>query len=215
MVASPDDPDAKIANGYLLIYDKKPTSDIEAVYAQAALCAMNRWKALPLVSLRAKLPLLNTFQSVVELKESARIARDALGPQRNSTVQEVKQRLQMWRARLPNTWEDVRSWWDLIAWRQFVYSLVNTAYQPFESSNMSVVAHTGHHETAWSINKLAHVARKHGLVQSCLKLLSLIYSLPNIQVTDAFAKLREQAKCYFQVHLLRRACRISTFLLIS
>ena len=52
----------------------------------------------------------------------------------------------------------------------------------------------GYHETAWTINRFAHIARKHGLVDVCLASLTKIYTLPNIEIQDAFFKLREQAK---------------------
>jgi transformation/transcription domain-associated protein len=57
----------------------------------------------------------------------------------------------------------------------------------------------GHHETAWSINKFSQIARKHGLVELCLGTLNKIYNLPNIEAPDAFAKLKERVKCYFQL----------------
>lgn len=46
----------------------------------------------------------------------------------------------------------------------------------------ATVAFIGHHETAWTINKFSHVARKHQLVEVCLNSLSKIYNLPNIEI---------------------------------
>lgn len=40
----------------------------------------------------------------------------------------------------------------------------------------------GYHETAWTINQFARVARKHNLLDVCLNSLSKIYSLPNIEI---------------------------------
>ena len=61
-------------------------------------------------------------------------------------------------------------------------------------------AFLGYHETAWTINRFAHIARKHGLVDVCLASLTKIYTLPNIEIQDAFFKLREQAKWYTTGH---------------
>jgi len=36
-------------------------------------------------------------------------------------------------------------------------------------------------------------------VDVCLNSLSKIYTLPNIEIQDAFVKLREQVQCYFQL----------------
>jgi transformation/transcription domain-associated protein len=44
--------------------------------------------------------------------------------------------------------------------------------------------------------RFAHVARKHHLEEVCVNALAKIYTLPNIEIQDAFLKLREQAKCY-------------------
>jgi len=55
-------------------------------------------------------------------------------------------------------------------------------------------AFLGYHETAWTINRFAHIARKNGLIDVCLASLTKIYTLPNIEIQDAFFKLREQAK---------------------
>ena len=59
-------------------------------------------------------------------------------------------------------------------------------------------AYRGYHESAWIINRFAHVARKHHLPEVCIGQLNRIYTLPNIEIQEAFLKLREQAKCHFQ-----------------
>lgn len=58
------------------------------------------------------------------------------------------------------------------------------------------LAFRGYHETAWLINRFAKVCRKNGLLDVCLQTLNRIYTLPNIEIQDAFLKLREQTKCY-------------------
>ncbi|KAJ1736005.1 transcription-associated protein 1 [Coemansia biformis] len=65
------------------------------------------------------------------------------------------------------------------------------------SSVPTSYAYRGYHEMAWIINRFAHVARLHGLVDVCISSLTRIYTLPNIEIQEAFLKLREQAKCYY------------------
>ncbi|KAJ2717297.1 transcription-associated protein 1 [Coemansia spiralis] len=65
------------------------------------------------------------------------------------------------------------------------------------SSVPTSYAYRGYHEMAWIINRFAHVARRHGLVDVCISSLTRIYTLPNIEIQEAFLKLREQAKCYY------------------
>ncbi|KAI8320067.1 hypothetical protein GQ54DRAFT_9695 [Martensiomyces pterosporus] len=66
------------------------------------------------------------------------------------------------------------------------------------SSVLTSYAYRGYHEMAWIINRFAHVARLHGLVDVCISSLTRIYTLPNIEIQEAFLKLREQAKCYYR-----------------
>ncbi|KAJ2683129.1 transcription-associated protein 1, partial [Coemansia sp. RSA 1285] len=66
-----------------------------------------------------------------------------------------------------------------------------------KNSVLTSYAYRGYHEMAWIINRFAHVARLHNLVDVCISSLTRIYTLPNIEIQEAFLKLREQAKCYY------------------
>ncbi|KAJ2466114.1 hypothetical protein EV174_006570, partial [Coemansia sp. RSA 2320] len=66
-----------------------------------------------------------------------------------------------------------------------------------KNSVVASYAYRGYHEMAWIINRFARVARQHGLVDVCLNSLARIYTLPNIEIQEAFLKLREQARCYY------------------
>ncbi len=85
----------------------------------------------------------------------------------------------------------------MLTWRQTVFGNIT---QAFAHLGDNPIAHLGHHETAWTINKFAHVARKHSLIEVCLNSLNKIYLLPNIEISDAFVKLKEQVKCHLQLH---------------
>jgi transformation/transcription domain-associated protein len=89
-----------------------------------------------------------------------------------------------------------------MTWRQHVFHLINNAFKPlaevsllfscsldsfYHMENFVLInnytnllqvnpslAYIGHHETAWTINKFSHVARKHQLVEVCLNSLSKI-----------------------------------------
>lgn len=103
--------------------------------------------------------------------------------------------LTTWRERLPNTWDDIIVWNDLLSWRQHIFNAINESFASYlDRMTGSSVAFLGCHETAWTINRFAHVARAHGLLDVCLNSLAKIYTLPNIEIQDAFLKLREQAK---------------------
>ena len=112
-----------------------------------------------------------------------------------------------WRDRLPNFWDDINAWQDLVTWRTHIFHLVNNTFQPIVSSvNQGATANNpsqfsyafrGYHEMAWIINRFAHVARQQHLSDVCISQLSKIYTLPNIEIQEAFIKLREQAKCHY------------------
>ena len=167
--------------------------------------ALSKWHSLPENARAAQLPLLHTFQQFVELQEASSIyASNSNMPNRLQAIQELKGTLGTWRDRLPNFWEDINLWSQLVAWRQHVFSVINKNYQNFTDQNsqgsVNTLAYRGYHEIAWIINRFAHVARKHHLFEVCNNSLSKIYTLPNIEIQDAFLKLREQAKCHLDVN---------------
>ena len=172
--------------------------------------SLRKWAALPPIVSMAHIPLLQHFQQFVELHEAGAIfhALQQTNPTNlEKKSQELKGVLTAWRERLPNLWDDISIWSDLVAWRQHVFSAINTAYLPLipqqanaaaTSTNNNTFGYRGYHETAWIINRFAHVARKHQLPDVCHTSLAKIYTLPNIEISEAFLKLREQARCHYQ-----------------
>ena len=67
--------------------------------------------------------LLQVFQQVVELQESSQILVEVNNTARGQhavpggAVAELKHILQTWRERLPNKWDDISVWNELITWR--------------------------------------------------------------------------------------------------
>ena len=171
--------------------------------------SLRKWYYLSETVTQAHYPLLQTFQQFVELQETQQIfARIAQTNAQNLDTRsaELKSIVGTWRDRLPNLWDDINVWSDLVAWRQHVFSAINKAYLPLVpppnapggQQNASSFAYRGFHETAWIINRFAHVARKHNLNEVCITSLTKIYTLPNIEIQEAFLKLREQAKAHYQ-----------------
>lgn len=169
--------------------------------------SIRKWHQLPRRITQAHIPLLQHFQQLVELHDASVICQSlAQTTQVNLDVksQELKLLLSTWRDRLPNFWDDINAWQDLVTWRQHIFQLINGVYLnllPPNQNNASgnSFAYRGYHETAWIINRFAHVARKHNLPEVCINQLGRIYTLPNIEIQEAFLKLREQAKCHYQI----------------
>lgn len=173
---------------------------------EAIQLSIRKWHQLPKRLTSAHIPLLQNFQQLVELHDASVIC-SSLSQTNASNLDvksgELKLLLASWRDRLPNTWDDIVAWQDLVTWRQHIFGLINATYLQLlppqgQNAGGASFAYRGYHEMAWIINRFAHVARKHNLPDVCINQLSRIYTLPNIEIQEAFLKLREQAKCHYQ-----------------
>jgi transformation/transcription domain-associated protein len=191
--------------------DKSQSPEVVKILEDAIQLTLRKWIGLPEYLSAAHVPLLQHFQQFVELQEAIPIFR-SLSDTTAATLEkksgELKIVLQCWRERLPTVHDDINVWSDLISWRQNVFQAINATYIPLitpganssgaSSSGSNTFGYRGYHETAWIINRFAHVARKHDLLDVCFTQLAKIYTLPNIEISEAFLKLREQARCYYQ-----------------
>lgn len=182
--------------------------DFARVCDEAIQLSIRKWHQLPERLTNAHIPLLQNFQQLVELHDASVICQ-SLANTNSSNLDvksgELKLLLGAWRDRLPNVWDDITAWQDLVTWRQHIFSMINQTYLQLlpqqnqqNAGGANSFAYRGYHETAWIINRFAHVARKHSLPEVCISQLSRIYTLPNIEIQEAFLKLREQAKCHYE-----------------
>ena len=192
----------------LLKFHEKAESaaDFGRICDESIQLSIRKWHQLPKTITNAHIPILQNFQQLVELHD-ANVICTSLSQTNQGNLdqksQELKLLLGTWRDRLPNVWDDINAWQDLVTWRQHIFNLINRTYLaliPPQQNNATgnSYAYRGYHETAWIINRFAHVARKHQLPDVCISQLSRIYTLPNIEIQEAFLKLREQAKCHYQ-----------------
>ncbi|KAI1805545.1 hypothetical protein F4811DRAFT_218653 [Daldinia bambusicola] len=191
----------------LKFHNKQETGqEFSRVCDEAIQLSIRKWHQLPKRLTAAHIPLLHNFQQLVELHDASVICQSLANTnQTNLDVKsgELKLLLGSWRDRLPNIWDDITDWQDLVTWRQHIFGLINNTYlqllpQQGQGANGASFAYRGYHETAWIINRFAHVARKHNLPDVCIAQLSRIYTLPNIEIQEAFLKLREQARCHYE-----------------
>lgn len=191
----------------LKFHDKQePPQEFSRICDESIQLSIRKWHGLPKRITNAHVPILQNFQQLVELHD-ANVICISLSQTTQANLdgksQELKLLLGTWRDRLPNVWDDINAWQDLVTWRQHIFALINRTYlgllgpQQTNATGNSY-AYRGYHETAWIINRFAHVARKHQLPEVCLAQLGKIYTLPNIEIQEAFLKLREQAKCHYQ-----------------
>ncbi|KIW01560.1 uncharacterized protein PV09_07036 [Verruconis gallopava] len=190
----------------LKVHAKAETpADFQRVCDEAIQTSIRKWHQLPKNITNAHIPLLQSFQHLVELYDALTISnslQQTNAGNLDQKSQDLKIHLSTWRDRLPNFWDDINAWQDLVTWRQHIFYMINNVYlglippTPANATNNSY-AYRGYHETAWIINRFAHVARQHNLPDVCISQLGKIYTLPNIEIQEAFLKLREQAKCHY------------------
>ncbi|KAI9495464.1 hypothetical protein BDB00DRAFT_870320 [Zychaea mexicana] len=215
-VADTPTPRHKVFEAFLSLIKSQSNDDrlseFTRICEEGVQLSLRKWHALPRIVAQSHIPLLQNFQQFLELQEASQIFSSLM----TTTAQNLDQRSQdlrsllgTWRERLPNMWDDINVWSDLVAWRRHIFSAINRTYLPLipllqpqqgppNAGTGNSFAYRGYHETAWIINRFAHVARKHQLYDVCINYLTKIYTLPNIEIQEAFLKLREQAKCYYQ-----------------
>ena len=182
---------------------REPPNEFLRILDEAQQVSLRRWVSLPSRHLTAAhVPLLQMFQQCVELTEASMVF-DSLQLTNQANLEtransDLKQVFAIWKERLPNFWDDISVWSDLLAWRQHVFQAVTKVYVPLiPAGEQGTYGYRGYHETAWTINRFGEVARRHNLHEVCSTSLNKIYSLPNIEITEAFLKLKEQALCFF------------------
>jgi transformation/transcription domain-associated protein len=197
---STDSPKTAALQAYSLLADKNPEVDS----SHAMNLVLTQWVNLPRLPCAAYTPLLVTLQRFIDIHDSVKIVKDTKADFL-SKINDIKTvQLRVWRERLPHECDDMVHWHDVLQWRQHMFSMLTSALAtipPPPNATPPPVLGIGHHEAAWAINKMAHIARKQGLVDICFTSLPKIYELPNIEVQDAFTKLCEHIKCYFRLPL--------------
>ncbi|XP_042493905.1 transformation/transcription domain-associated protein-like isoform X1 [Macadamia integrifolia] len=183
--------------------------DAENIVGKGVDLALEQWWQLPEMSVQSRIPLLQQFQQLVEVQESARIIVDIANGNKQlsgnsvasvhaSGYMDLKEILETWRLRTPNEWDSLSVWYDLLQWRNEMYNTVIDAFKDFGSTN-SQLHHLGYRDKAWNVNKLAHIARKQGLYDVCVTILEKMYGHSTMEVQEAFVKIREQAKAYLEM----------------
>ncbi|KAL4095775.1 hypothetical protein PRIC1_009146 [Phytophthora ramorum] len=186
-------PQTRLQRLYISILDADKRGAIDTLTAQTAELALHQWQGLPRILSRAHLPLMHLFHKFVEVKESIQMMEDIKSASaQHSALPNLKPSINTWRERLPNKWEPILLWDDILTWRSHMFQVVKTT---FAWSDAQVLACM--HDSPWSVIKLAHTARKQRLPDVCLGALAKLYSVPAMDVQDAFSKLREQVSiCY-------------------
>ncbi|EPS61409.1 hypothetical protein M569_13388, partial [Genlisea aurea] len=184
-------PKLRIIQTYFALHEKNSNGvqEAEIVVGKGIDLALEQWWQLPEMSVHARIPLLQQFQQLVEVQESARILADIANGNKlsgNSVVGvhgglyvDLKDILETWRLRTPNEWDNMSVWYDLLQWRNEMYNAVTDV---FKDSTNAQLHHLGFRDKAWNVNKLAHVSHKHGLYDVCVSILEKMYGHSTMEV---------------------------------
>ncbi|XP_048847031.1 transformation/transcription domain-associated protein isoform X2 [Brienomyrus brachyistius] len=190
--------------GYLAIChpEEQQLNFIERLVDMASSLAIREWRRLPHIVSHVHTPLLQAAQQIIELQEAAQINAGLQPPNlgRNTSLHDMKTVVKTWRNRLPIVSDDLSHWSSIFMWRQHHYQAIVTAYesstQHDPSSNNAML---GVHASASAIIQYGKIARKQGLVNVALDILSRIHTIPTVPIVDCFQKIRQQVKCYLQL----------------
>jgi len=188
-----DTPKVMMVQGYLHLHEGQVIEGDQCIN-HGIQRALHKWWQLPKKSATPHLPLLGLFQQLVELQESTRVLLE-LGmvqqQQQHHTYSELKDILETWRLRTPNFWDSLGQWHDLFQWRNHIHNIVISAFKTFQDQPHHM-HQIGYRDKAWSINKLASIARKQNLHSLSLDVLKTLYGYYQMEVQEAFVKIREQ-----------------------
>ncbi|KAH9662788.1 non-specific serine/threonine protein kinase [Citrus sinensis] len=203
-------PKLRLIQAFFALHDRNTNGvgDAENIVGKGVDLALEQWWQLPEMSVHARIPLLQQFQQLVEVQESARILVDIANGNKLSSSSaagvhgnlyaDLKDILETWRLRTPNEWDNMSVWYDLLQWRNEMYNSIIDAFKDFGTTNPQL-HHLGYRDKAWNVNKLARIARKQGLYDVCVTILEKMYGHSTMEVQEAFVKIREQAKAFLEM----------------
>ncbi|KAF8410450.1 hypothetical protein HHK36_002979 [Tetracentron sinense] len=183
-----------LVQAFLTLHDRNINGvrDAENIVGKGVDLALEQWWQFPEMSVQSRIPLLQQFQQLVEVQESARlIVNIANGSKQlaGSSVagihcggyMDLKDILGTWRLRTPNEWDNMSVWYDLLHWRNEMYNVIIDAFKDVGTTNPQF-HHLVYRDKAWNINKLAHVTRKQGLYDVCVTILEKMYGHSTMEV---------------------------------
>ncbi|KDO32636.1 hypothetical protein SPRG_19413 [Saprolegnia parasitica CBS 223.65] len=185
-------PSVRLKKLYIAILDGDKKPQMDSLSSQMVDMALHQWQGLPRLLSNAHIPLLHLFQQFVEAKESMAMMAEIKAASAAHTLPNLKPSINTWRERLPNKHEPILLWDDILTWRSHMFAVIKTTFSWSDAQLLACL-----HDSPWSIVKMAHTARKQQLPDVCLHALSTLYTIPAMDVQDAFSKLREQVSiCY-------------------
>lgn len=191
-------PQIKLMETRLAIIDGR-YSDVEHLCGECIQLALNAWCNLPRprLGLASHDSLLHLFHELIEVHESGQLLHESMQHSCARTYPDLRTVSHTWRERLPNDWDSLSKWDDIMRWREHVFLSVQKAFSSWGAADQISQLH----DAPWTVGMLARVARKQGLVQ-VVQAMNLCSDEPKkcndirMNVNDAFSRLRERILAY-------------------
>jgi hypothetical protein len=184
-----------------------PNPSLDAISHLMVLCEdssaaiLAKWRSLPEVISAAHLPCLYSFQQLVEIQESIEVLNNMQKSCMDTVprVLDLKSFIYTWRERLPNEWEPIPVWNDILSWRSHMFSFTGAMVSLAASNNPSLTNSltpalaANLHDSVWILLKFAEIARKLSLSSVSLTALANLTSM-KLDPCDNYAKIREKSR---------------------
>lgn len=184
------------------------TQDASKHCMEASQYALKRWIGLSGISAHAYVPLLQKFHTFVELEESCSILDEVqkairVNPPSNH-VPDIKPIISAWRERLPNVWDDLTVWSDIIRMRVNVFRSLADC-QSANNELKQVLNTLCSTEIFENTIKFCDAARKHRFLDVTLAALAKIPAPKSSDLNQTFQLQRQEFKCRFRMSAAERA----------
>uniref|UniRef100_A0A6U0LAK3 Non-specific serine/threonine protein kinase n=1 Tax=Percolomonas cosmopolitus TaxID=63605 RepID=A0A6U0LAK3_9EUKA len=166
-------------------------------YHHATQLALQRWCALPTFICHTHLDMLHSFQQLLELHESG-VLMDKVDKEPKYHLKELQAFMMNWRDRVPNKWDDIDMWRDILYWRNHFMTCLPKKFDPTTASPQHKVCVN---ESVSILNTFANVSRKHNVIVPALKALreseQLIQThLSQLDTREYGTRYYELLKCF-------------------
>lgn len=184
------------------------TQDASKHCMESSQYALKRWIGLSGISSQAYVPLLQKFHTFVELEESCSIIDEVqkairVNPPSNH-VPDIKPFISAWRERLPNIWDDLTVWSDIIRMRVNVFRSLADC-QSANSELKQVLSTLCNGEIFENTIKFCDAARKQRFLDVALAALAKIPAPKSSDLNQTFQLQRQDFKCRYRMSAAERA----------
>lgn len=159
--------------------------------------ALQRWCALPSFTCNTHITYLHNFQQLLELHDSTRFLQEFP----KLAVNDLKAFFGTWRDRVPNKWDDISNWNDILTWRHHFFLFMAKKTIPNPPQGTENHSEFCLNEAVCTINKFSRILRKHNLSSSSLTLLSESKKVLNqikAETSESFVRIYELLSCYLK-----------------